>query len=117
MKGGWVYIMTNMPRGTLYVGVTSDIARRVWEHREGAVEGFTKRHGLKRLVFVERHEDIEAAIAREKQLKNWQRAWKIDLILAANPGWDDLYESILGSGKEDGPRIKSGVTSGVEALP
>lgn len=95
MKGGWVYIMTNKPRGTLYVGVTSDIARRAFEHREGAIEGFTKRHGLKRLVFAERHETIEEAIAREKQLKNWQRAWKIELILSANPGWDDLYETLL----------------------
>jgi putative endonuclease len=96
MKGGWVYIMTNKPRGTLYVGVTSDIARRAFEHRQAAVDGFTKRHGLKRLVFAERHETIEEAIAREKRLKNWQRAWKIDLILSVNPAWDDLYESILG---------------------
>jgi putative endonuclease len=96
MKGGWVYIMTNKPRGTLYVGVTSDIARRAFEHREGTAEGFTKRHGLKRLVFAERHETIEEAITREKQLKNWQRAWKIDLIVAVNPNWDDLYDTILG---------------------
>ncbi len=94
MKGGWVYIMTNVPRGTLYVGVTADIVRRAFQHREGLVEGFTKRHGLKRLVFMEWYEEIQDAIAREKQLKNWQRAWKIDLILAMNPGWDDLYESL-----------------------
>ncbi len=96
MMGGWVYIMTNKPRGTLYIGVTSDIVRRAFEHREGATEGFTKRHGLKRLVFAERYESIEEAIAREKQLKNWQRAWKIELIASANPDWEDLYESILG---------------------
>jgi len=69
MQGGWVYIVTNRPNGTLYVGVTSNIARRAWEHREGLVEGFTKQHGLKRLVFVERHEDIREAIRREKALK------------------------------------------------
>jgi putative endonuclease len=70
MKGGWVYIMTNMARGTLYIGVTSDVARRPWEHREGAVDGFTKQHGLKLLVYMERHEEIEMAIQREKRLKN-----------------------------------------------
>src|SRR3546814_19815459 len=95
MNRGWVYIMTNKPRGTLYIGVTSDLARRAFEHREGTVEGFTKRHGLKRLVFAERHESIEEAIAREKQLQNWQRAWKVELNVAANPAWDDLFESPL----------------------
>ena len=94
MKGGWVYIMTNKPDGTLYVGVTSDIARRAWEHREGVVEGFTKKYGLNRLVYVERHEDIESAIEREKQLKEWQRAWKVKLIHKVNPEWDDLYETL-----------------------
>ncbi len=73
MKGGWVYIMTNAPRGTLYIGVTADIARRTTEHREGPIHGFTKRYGLKRLVYAERYEEIEQAIAREKQLKNWKR--------------------------------------------
>ena len=95
MQGGWVYIMTNQPNGTLYVGVTSDLARRAWEHREGVVEGFTKQYGLKRLVFVERHEDIVSAIQREKNLKHWSRAWKVKLILAANPNWDDLYDQLL----------------------
>ncbi|MGB3810576.1 MAG: GIY-YIG nuclease family protein [Parvibaculum sp.] len=96
MKGGWVYIMTNMARGTLYVGVTSDIARRTWEHREGVVDGFTKQYALKRLVYVERHEEIVDAIQREKRLKHWPRAWKIDLIRSANPLWDDLYDTLLG---------------------
>ncbi len=73
-QGGWVYIMTSRPNGTLYVGVTSDIARRAWEHREGAVEGFTKRYGLKQLVFAEHHEDIRTAIQREKNVKHWPRA-------------------------------------------
>jgi len=92
--GGWVYIVTNRPNGVLYIGVTNDLIRRVWEHREGLVEGFTKRHGLKRLVYYERHEDIAAAIQRETNLKHWPRAWKINLILASNPHWSDLYESL-----------------------
>ena len=94
MRGGWVYIMTNRANGTLYLGVTSDIARRAWEHREGVAEGFTRRYGLKRLVYVERHEDIAAAIQREKTLKHWPRAWKVNLILERNPGWNDLYETL-----------------------
>ena len=91
MRGGWVYIMTNRPNGTLYLGVTSDLARRAWEHREGVVDGFSKRYGLKRLVWFERHDDIRAAIQREKTMKHWPRAWKVRLILSANPEWDDLY--------------------------
>ena len=70
MARGWVYIMTNRPNGTLYLGVTGNLARRAWEHRTGAVEGFTKRHGLKRLVFAEPHDDIRAAIQREKTMKH-----------------------------------------------
>ena len=92
--GGWVYIMTNRPNGTLYLGVTSDIARRAWEHREGLVEGFTKRYGLTRLVYAERHDEIAAAIQRERTMKHWSRAWKVDLIVAHNPDWDDLYETL-----------------------
>ena len=85
MQGGCVYIVTNKPRGTLYVGVTSDIHRRAWEHREGAVKGFTRRYGLKCLVYVEHHEEIEQAIQREKSIKKWPRGWKVDLILKSNP--------------------------------
>ncbi|HXP96167.1 MAG TPA: GIY-YIG nuclease family protein [Telmatospirillum sp.] len=92
MRGGWVYIMTNRPNGTLYVGVTSDLARRVCEHRDGVVDGFTKRYGLKRLVFVECHEDIQTALQREKTLKHWPRAWKVNLILSSNPDWNDLFD-------------------------
>ena len=95
MRGGWIYIMTNRPNGTLYVGVTGDIARRVWEHREGLVPGFTKRYGLKRLVYAERHEDIAAAIQHEMAMKHWPRAWKVNLILAANPNWEDLAETMV----------------------
>ena len=95
MAGGWVYIMTNKPRGTLYVGVTADLARRAWEHRDGHVEGFTKKYGLKLLVYAERHDEIEWAIQREKLIKLWPRAWKIDLIRDANPDWRDLYETLM----------------------
>ena len=91
MQGGWVYIMTNRPNGTLYIGVTSDLARRVWEHRESVIDGFTRRYGLKRLVYVERYDDIQTAIQREKTMKHWPRAWKVRLIPADNPSWEDLY--------------------------
>jgi putative endonuclease len=94
MRCGWVYIVTNRPNGTLYLGVTSDIARRSCEHREGLVDGFTKRYGLTRLVWYERHETIVAAIRREKAMKHWPRAWKVRLILAINPAWDDLYDTV-----------------------
>ncbi len=94
MKGGWIYIVTNKRDGILYVGVTSDIGRRAWEHREGLYPGFTKRYGLKRLVYMERHEEIESAIAREKRIKKWPRAWKVRLIHEFNPDWDDLYETL-----------------------
>jgi putative endonuclease len=94
MHGGWVYITTNRPNGTLYTGVTSDIARRGFEHREGLIKGFTKRYGLKRLVFMEFHEDIATAIQREHNMKHWPRAWKARLILDANPEWRDLYEDL-----------------------
>ena len=93
-RGDWVYIMTNRPNGTLYLGVTSDIVRRVWEHREGLVEGFTKRYDLTRLVYAERHEEIAAAIRRERTMKHWPRAWKVRLIRKQNPDWDDLHETL-----------------------
>ncbi|AOG04755.1 GIY-YIG nuclease family protein [Bosea sp. RAC05] len=89
-KGGWVYIMTNRPNGTLYIGVTSDLGRRVHEHREGLLPGFTRKHGLKRLVWYEWHDDIEAAIQRETSMKRWYRAYKTRTIMIRNPDWDDL---------------------------
>jgi putative endonuclease len=92
-KGGWVYIMANRPQGVIYVGVTSDLERRAVEHREGLVPGFTKRYGLKRLVYAEPHDDITTAIQREKTMKHWSRAWKVELIEAQNPAWDDLFEN------------------------
>jgi putative endonuclease len=95
MQGGFVYIVTNRPNGTLYIGVTNDIARRAYEHRQGLVDGFTKRYGLKRLVYAEPHDSIADAIQREKTMKHWPRAWKVRLILAANPNWDDLYDALI----------------------
>jgi putative endonuclease len=95
IKGGWVYIMTNRPNGTLYVGTTSDLARRAWEHRNGVADGFTKQNGLKRLVYAERYDDILSAKQRERNIKHWPRAWKIDLILRDNPNWDDLYDRLV----------------------
>ena len=95
MKGGWVYIMTNRLNGTLYVGVTNQIVRRAYEHRSGAIPGFTKRYGLHRLVWYEWHDDIRAAIQREKNIKEWPRSWKTRLIMRGNPEWRDLYPDLL----------------------
>ena len=86
--------MTVHETGATPLGVTNDIARRAWEHREGLVEGFTKRYGLSRLVYAERHEDIASAIQRERTMKHWPRAWKVRLIHERNPHWDDLYETL-----------------------
>jgi putative endonuclease len=91
---GYVYILTNKPKGTLYIGVTSDLIKRIWEHKEKVVEGFSKRYNLTSLVYYEQTEDIESAIAREKQLKNWHREWKINLIEQTNPAWKDLSNEI-----------------------
>jgi len=86
----FVYLLASAPNGTLYVGVTNDIARRTGEHKDAQVPGFTRRYGVKRLVWYESHEDVQVAIAREKQIKGWNRAWKIRLIESVNPQWDDL---------------------------
>jgi putative endonuclease len=94
MKTYWVYILASRPRGTLYVGMTNDLIRRIYEHREGAVEGFSKTHGVKMLVYYEQHATAIAAIQREKNIKHWSRKWKIDLIRSMNPGWRDLWEEI-----------------------
>jgi len=95
MKKGFVYIMTNQKNGTLYVGVTSNIVKRVYEHKNALVEGFTKKYGLKKLVHYEIFEDISFAIEREKQLKAGNRKMKLSLIEANNPNWSDLYSQIL----------------------
>jgi putative endonuclease len=86
--------VTNRSNGTLYLGVTSDLSRRIWEHREGVYAGFTKRYGLKTLVWYELHKDIRTAIQRERTMKHWSRAWKVRLILDMSPEWRDLYEEL-----------------------
>jgi len=92
----YVYILANRIGGTLYIGVTNDLIRRVAEHRLKPVQGFTKKYEVDRLVYFEQFDDIENAIKREKRLKNWNRAWKIRLIEEFNPNWDDLYSGIAG---------------------
>jgi putative endonuclease len=89
-----VYIVCDSRHGTLYTGVTSDLARRIWAHRSGIAEGFTKRYGLELLVWYEVHTTMESAIVREKRIKAWKRAWKITLIERMNPTWRDLYEDL-----------------------
>jgi len=93
-KKGFVYIMTNKKNGTLYIGVTSNIIKRVYHHKNKLVDGFTKKYNLTKLVYYEVYETIDEAIKREKQLKNWKREWKINLIGSVNPQWLDLYDSI-----------------------
>ena len=95
MRGGYVYIMTNKPFGVLYTGVTADIAARAFPHREGAGSTFCRRYNCDKLVLVEQYPTIEEAIVREKAIKAWRRLWKLELIQAANPNWDDLYEQLL----------------------
>lgn len=95
-KTAYVYILTSQRNGTLYVGVTSDLQKRVWQHREGELEGFSKKHGLKMLAWFEVHDDIVDAIAREKAIKKWRRKWKLELIEKTNPEWRDLCDEISG---------------------
>jgi putative endonuclease len=90
-----MYILASKPRGTLYVGVTNDLVRRVAEHREGIVPGFTKAYDIKMLVYFEEHESVLEAIKREKQVKRWARSWKIELIREKNPDWHDLFDQIV----------------------
>jgi len=94
MKSYWVYILASRPRGTLYVGMTNDLVRRVYEHREGLADGFTKEHGVKTLVYYEQHATAIGAIQREKNITHWSRKWKIDLIRSQNPDWRDLWDDI-----------------------
>jgi putative endonuclease len=93
-KSSYVYILASKPYGTLYIGVTSNLVKRAWEHREGVAKGFTKEYGVKRLVWFEIHTEIVQAITREKQIKKWNRDWKVNLIQASNPDWRDLYDEI-----------------------
>ena len=95
MKQPCVYILANECRETLYIGVTSDLLRRVWQHKNGSAESFTKRYGVHTLVWYESHETMRSAIVREKSIKNWRRVWKLELIEEDNPTWRDLYEDIV----------------------
>jgi putative endonuclease len=94
MNDYYVYILASKEHGTLYIGVTNNLVRRVYEHKEGLVDGFTKRYKVHNLVYYELTDSIEDAIAREKQLKKWNRAWKIELIESMNPRWRDLYHEL-----------------------
>lgn len=91
----WIYILASAPGGTLYVGVTNDLVRRVYEHREGRADGFTRKYNVKRLIYFEAHDTVMSAIQREKNIKHWPREWKIDLIVKDNPFWHDLYDDIV----------------------
>lgn len=94
-KKGYVYLLASERNGTLYVGVTSDLVKRVHQHREGTIDGFTKKYGVKTLVYFEVFSDMESAIGREKAVKKWNRAWKLELIEKENPDWRDLYPEIV----------------------
>ena len=95
MKDFYVYILASKPNGTLYIGVTSNLISRIWEHKNKVVEGFTKKYNVSSLVYFEQHFSAESAIHQEKRLKEWKRAWKIDLIEKDNPAWEDLYPQII----------------------
>ena len=90
-----VYILTSARNGTLYIGVTSNLIKRIWEHKNNLVDGFTKRHGVHHLVWFELHENMDSAIEREKNLKEWKRLWKLNLVERNNPDWRDLYDDII----------------------
>lgn len=94
-RGGFVYILASKPRGVLYIGVTSDLIGRAYQHKRGLAEGFSKRYRTKLLVYYEAHATISDAILREKQMKKWNRAWKIELIEEMNPEWRDLYDDLF----------------------
>jgi putative endonuclease len=96
-KHGFVYIMASARNGTLYLGVTSDLPKRIWEHRNGVVEGFTRKHNCKLLVWYEAYESLDAARLRERQMKEWKRAWKIREIEGLNPTWEDLFHRLAPS--------------------
>jgi putative endonuclease len=96
MESSYVYILASKPYGVLYIGVTSDLMKRIFEHKQEVVKGFTNKYHVHLLVYYEIHESIESAITREKQLKKWNRDWKLNLINAFNPEWKDLYAEICG---------------------
>ncbi len=94
MRNFYVYILSSKRKGALYTGITSDLVKRVYEHKNNPVNGFTKRYNVHSLVWYEIHESVESAMIREKRIKKWKRPWKLELIEQNNPGWTDLYESI-----------------------
>ena len=98
-KDFYIYILANKPYGTLYIGITSNLIKRIWEHRNNVVAGFTREYHVHSLVYYQQHPTAESAILREKTLKNWHRRWKISLIEEENPAWRDLYDEILGVGE------------------
>ena len=111
-KAGYVYIMANRKNGTIYIGVTSDLPKRIWEHREGVVAGFTRKYGCKLLVWFEAFDDVQQARQRELQMKEWKRAWKIKLIEERNLDWNDLFPTLFEVGSADpGPPACAGVLS------
>ena len=97
----YVYILASKRNGTLYIGMTNNLARRIWEHKHDIVDGFTKKYGVHRMVWYEIADNPQAAILREKQLKKWNRAWKLRLIEETNPSWNDLFEEIIGVGDHE----------------
>jgi len=108
MRGGWVYIMADRYRGAIYIGVTADLPARVHQHRTGAGSDFCRRYGLDRLVYADWTQNIADAIAREKAMKRWLRAWKVRAIEDANPEWRDLFDVMLGGAEEAGPSPSRG---------
>ncbi len=106
-KSPSIYILASAPRGTLYIGVTSDLVKRVWEHRNDLVDGFTRKYGVHRLVYFELHQRMYDAIQREKRLKRWERLWKIELIEKRNPEWRDLWDEIVRT-EENGSPLSRG---------
>jgi putative endonuclease len=123
MKQPAVYMLASRRNGTLYTGVTSDLVKRIWEHRNDIVEGFTKRYGVHSLVYFELHNDMPEAIRREKQIKKWNRAWKIELIERTNPQWQDLWGSLT-EGEEIDSRTRGNdswcvvpAKAGIQELP
>ena len=96
----YVYILASKRNGTLYIGVTGDLIKRIYEHKEKRVEGFSKKYGIDKLVYYEQTQEVQSALEREKQLKAWKRQWKLELIEKQNPQWNDLYNKIIGTGSQ-----------------
>ena len=94
-KQVYIYILANKRNGTIYIGVTSDLPNRIWQHKNNLIEGFTKKYNVHKLVYFEQHESMNLAIEREKQIKKWNRKWKLELIEKQNSNWEDLYENII----------------------